>query len=260
VTPAEPALASALSGLAYAFMLVLARSAGAVALFPGLAETGVPARIRAGLAGAIALLLTPVVAPMVPRPPTGIGGFAAAIGAELLTGLWLGFLARLVTLALPIAGQILAGLLGQSNILQPDPRLGPQTAALAQMFALAAAVLVFVTGLYALPVEALAGSYRLFAPGSALPAGDGVRAIAEAVEGSFALAMRLAAPGIVLSALWSLAAGVAARIAPRVQVYFIAMPAQALFGLVLLAGTAAALLAFWDEAAGVVLGALPGLR
>lgn len=258
MTAADQALLLQLPGLAYAFMLVLARCGGALVLLPGFAETGVPAMVRAGTAFCLALLLTPTIAPMIPAAPADIPGFAAALCAELLVGLWLGFLARLVMLALPVAGQILSGLLGQQNIIQPDPHLGPQTSALSQVLGVAAAALVFATGLYALPVAALAGSYRLVGPGALLPPGGGAEQVANAVGRSFALAVRLSAPAVLMSVLWSVGTGLAARIAPRVQVYFLAMPAQILLGLVLLAGSAGALLAFWQEAARIGWGALPG--
>lgn len=259
MTAADQALLLGLPGLAYAFMLVLARCAGAVALLPGFAEAGVPAMVRAGIAGFLAVLLTPVVAPMVPQGPAGVAGFAAALAAELLVGLWLGFLARLLMLALPIAGDIIAGLLGQSNLIEPDPLLGPQTSALAQVFGVAAAALVLASGLYALPVAALAGSYRLIGPGALLPAGGGAEQVARVAETSFSLAVRLAAPAILLSVLWNIGIGVAARIAPRVHVYFLGLPAQILLGLMLLAATATALLAVWQDAARAGWSALPGL-
>lgn len=268
MTPADTAFVSQFPGqfpgqlpaLAFAFTLVLARCAGAVALLPGFAEAGVPMMIRAGIALCLAILLTPVVAPSVPLQPTGIPAYAGALAAELLVGLWLGFLARLLMLALPVAGQMLAGLLGQSNIIQPDPNLGPQTAALSQVLGVAAAALVFASGLYALPVAALAGSYRLIAPGALLPPGAGAQAIAQAVGRSFALAVRLAAPGLLLSVVWSLGTGIAARLAPRLQVHFLGLPGQILLGLALLSGLTAALLSTWQDAAGSAFAQLPGLH
>jgi len=83
--------------------------------------------------------------------------FAAALGGETPNSSRTGFLARVLVLALPMAGQILATLLGVSSVLQFDPEMGPQTSALARLFALAAPVLVLASGLYALPIEALAG-------------------------------------------------------------------------------------------------------
>jgi flagellar biosynthetic protein FliR len=153
----------------------------------------------------------------------------------------------------------MAGLLGLSNVLQPDPDLGPQTSALSSLFGLAVPTLILVSGLYSLPIAAVGGSYRLIPPGTGLPPGDSVQAVARSVEEAFALALRLSAPAIVLSVSCSVAAGVLARLAPRLQVYFLAMPVQILAGLGLLAAIAAALLAGWQGALRASWLDLPGL-
>lgn len=257
---ADAALIAGLPSLAFAFVLVLARTGGAVMLLPGLAETGVPATVRAGIAGALALLLTPVVAPLVPDAPASPAVAATMIAAELIAGLWLGFLARILALALPMAGQFLAYLLGLSSVLAPDSEMGPQTTALGRLFALAAPVIVLASGLYALPIEALAGSYRLIAPGRVLPAGAAAQTVAQMVATGFGLALRLCAPALLASVVWSVAAGLMARAAPRVQVYFLALPAQILGGIALLAVLSAAMLAAWQDAVRAGFGLLPGLN
>jgi len=260
VTPTDVALIDGLPSLAFAFVLVLARTAGVVMLLPGLAETGVPKMVRAGVAGALALLLTPIVAPLVPPAPAAPATAVAMILAELLVGVWLGFLARVLVLALPMAGQILATLLGLSSVLQPDPEMGPQTTALARLFALAAPAIVLASGLYALPIEVLAGSYRLIAPGGILPSGVGAQSVARAVAVGFGLALRLCAPVLLASIVWTAAAGLLARAAPRVHIYFLAMPAQILGGLALLAALSGAILMAWQDAVRVGFEALPGLN
>ncbi len=200
------------------------------------------------------------MAPLVPAVPAAPATAAAMVIAELLAGLWLGFLARILALALPMAGQVLALLMGISSVLQPDPELGPQSSALGRLFALAAPVLVLASGLYALPIAALAHSYKLIAPGAVLPAGAGAEAAARAVGVGFSLALRLCAPALLASVVWSVATGLLARLAPRIQVHFLAAPAQILGGLALLAVLSGAILAAWGEAVRTGFGALPGLN
>ncbi len=260
MTAPEPLLLASLPAWAFAFVLVLGRTGCAVMLLPGLGESDAPAIVRAGLAVAITLLLVPGIAPRVPAVPAAIGDAAAMVAAEAITGLWLGWLARLLVLALPLAGQILAYMLGISNVLQQDPDLGPQTTALARMFSLAAPVAILASGLYSLPIAALAGSYELIAPGALLPTGPGTEVVVHAVSQAFALAVRLASPLIIASIVWHVATGLMARLVPRVQVYFLALPGQILGGLLLLAALAASILAAWQTAVQSGFDALPGLR
>ncbi|MBS0561085.1 MAG: flagellar biosynthetic protein FliR [Proteobacteria bacterium] len=254
------ALLDALPALAFAFALVLARLAAAVMLLPGFAETGTPAMLRAGFALALALLLTPVIAPLVPATPDSGSVAAAMVMAEVVTGLWLGWLARMAVQALAMAGQVLSYMIGLSNVLQPDPDLGAQATAVARLLGMAAPVLILASGLYAAPLRALAGSYRLIAPGALLPAPDAAPGVLAAFADAFALALRLAAPFVLAGVVWQVAVGLLARVAPRVQIQAIAAPGQIAGGLFLLAALAGGLLAAWHGALNGVWADLPGLH
>ncbi len=248
-----------LTGYAFGFVLVLARSGAACMLLPGIGESEVPAMLRVGFAVALTLLLLPVLAPDLPAPPASLWRGAGMVVAELASGLFLGWLARLLMLALPIAGQVTALLTGQASVLQADAVLGPQGAALARLMTLAAPVLLLVSGLHALPLAALAGSYRVLPAGQLLPAGDAAQIGVGAVGACFALALRLAAPFLLAGIVWQVTLAALARLAPQVQVFFLAAPAQLLGGLALLGLLGAAVLAAWRTQAAVGLAALPGL-
>ena len=255
----DAALLAELPQWAFGFVLVLARVGMAVMLLPGLGEAEIPPTIRAGLVLALVLLLLPGLAPALPRQPDAVAVLASMLATELLAGLGLGWLARLVVLALPMAGQIVSYMLGLANVLQPDPVLGSQATALERLFAMAATVLVLVSGLYALPLMALAGSYRVIQPGGPVPVGDGAEAVTSAVAEAFALAMQLAAPFVTAGILWQVALGLLARLVPRLQVYFVAMPGQLLGGFVLLGLLATMLLGTWQDAVREGFLHLPGL-
>lgn len=244
---------------AFGFVLVLARGGAACMLLPGIGEAEVPAPMRAGFALALTLALLPVLAPDLPPPPADLARGMAMIVAELAAGLVLGWLARLLLLALPLAGQITALLAGQASVLQPDAVMGPQGAAMARLFALAGPVLLLASGLYALPLEALAGSYRVFPAGVLLPAGDAVQVGLAAVIACFGMALRLAAPFLLTGIVWHVTLAALARLAPQVQVFFLAAPAHLLGGLLLLGALGAAILAAWQTHAAAGLAALPGL-
>jgi len=254
------ALLDALPALAFVFALVLARLGAAVMLLPGFAETGAPAMVRAGFALALALLLTPAIAPLVPAAPEAGTVAAAMVLAEVVTGLWLGWLARMAVLAMAMAGQILSYMIGLSNALQPDPELGAQATAVSRLLGLAAPVLILASGLYAAPLQALAGSYQLIAPGALLPAPDAAPGVLAAFAEAFGLALRLAAPFVLAAIVWQAAVGLLARVAPRVQMQAIAAPGQIAGGLFLLAALAGGLLAAWQGAMNGVWADLPGLH
>jgi flagellar biosynthetic protein FliR len=253
------ALLATLPAWAFAFVLVMARIGAAIMLLPGLGEAEPPPMLRVGLALGITALLLPGIEPSIPAVPEAGLQAAFMIAAEIITGLWLGWLARLLVLALPVAGQFIAYMLGIANVMQPDPTLGSQATPIARLFALAAPLVVLVTGLYAMPLAALAGSYRLIPAGTLLPAADATQSVVRAVTDAFALSVRLASPFLLASIVWNVAIGLLARLVPRLQVFFIVMPGQILGGMVLLAAVATALLTVWQTALLSGFDRLPGL-
>jgi flagellar biosynthetic protein FliR len=184
---------------------------------------------------------------------------AAMVLADVVTGLWIGWLARIIVLALAMGGQLLSYMVGLSSVLQPDPELGAQATAVSRLLGLAAPTLLLASGLYAAPLVALAGSYRLIPPGALLPAQDAVPGVMAGFTQTFALALRLAAPFVLVGMVWQLAVGLVSRFTPRVQMHFLSMPGQIVGGLMLLALLSGALLTVWDEAVRDAFAALPGI-
>ncbi len=179
--------------------------------------------------------------------------------AELTSGLFLGWMARLAVTALPLAGQIIAVVGGHASVLQPDSVLGPQGAAVGRLLSLAAPVLMLcqrpVRAAIAAPSPQLSRD-----PGRGVAAGgDTAQTVVTAVAACFALALRLSAPFVLASIVWHITLALLGRLVPNLQVFFLAAPAQLLGGLVLLASLAAALLAAWQEQTAASLRLLPGL-
>ena len=251
------ALLDSLPGFAFAFALVLCRTGVAVMLLPGIGEAELPSMVRAGLALALSILLVPTVAPLVAEPPAGWGS-VGMVAAELLAGAVLGWLARLPALALSIAGAIISYMTGLSSVVQLDPALGGQSGALSRLLGIMAPMLILSTGLYALPLHALAGSYDIIPPGAVMPAGPVVEMVQQAVSAAFGLAVRLSAPFLLAGLLFQVALGLLARLVPQFQVFTAATPGQIVGGMVLLGLLAAPLLSTWSETVSAAWSTLPG--
>ncbi len=250
----------ALPHLAFQAMLLLARMGACGMVLPGLGEQEVPVTVRLALALAVVALLLPVLGPQLPPEPQDIATLFRLIAIEIAIGFWIGWLARLMVYAVQIAGQAIGLMIGLSSVLSQDPTMGEGSTALGRFFGLAAVSLLLASGLYALPLRALAESYTLLPVGAALPAGPAAEAVAQASAASFTLALRLASPLILLTLVLQMGSGLLARIAPQAQVYILAMPAQSLAGIALLALLLPALLAFWGEATRAGFALLPGLN
>jgi flagellar biosynthetic protein FliR len=204
-------------------------------------------------------LVYPLLRVSLPPLPESMPGMIGLVGLEFIVGAWLGFMTRVLVMALAIAGGMISFMIGLSSVLQIDPSLGTQVPALERMLGLAAIALLFASGLYALPVQAIVGSYQVIPPGTAFDAGGSAQLVTRAVADSFELALRLASPFVIICIVWQAAMGFISRLVPNIQVYFVSAPAQILGGLAML--SAAVLLMFADWSAGMMksFSLLPGL-
>jgi flagellar biosynthetic protein FliR len=251
-------LTQALSDWAPAFALILARVGAAMALLPGVGEAVAPAIVRIGLALSLTILLVPELQPMMPPVPAAGLSMALMVAGEVITGLWFGWVARMIVLALPIGAQFIGYLIGLSSVLQPDAELGAQSGALGKLFEMAAPALILASGLYRLPLSALDGLFQLIPPGQMLPPAESAQVAIRAVGTGFSLALQLASPFVVVGIAWHIAMGLIARIVSRMQIYFVSMPGQIILGIGLLVITASAMTLAWRDAAQAFFGTLPG--
>jgi len=243
----------------FAFLLVVCRAGAAVLTLPAFGEAEVPITVKGAVALAFAAVLWPMVQPSLPPPPGDVAAAALLVITECLIGLWIGGLARMIVLVLPFAAQFVGFLLGLSSAVLFDPAFGATGTALSRLLGLGAIVTLFATGMHALPLAALAGSYAVLPAGSPFPAAAAAEAFAAMVATTFGLAFQLAGPFVLAGIVFQLALGVMSRIVPQMQVYFVAMPAQIVGGLALMALIAGSLLGAWTEAARGLLIGLPGL-
>lgn len=251
--------------LSAAFVLVLCRVSAVIMTAPGVGESQAPSRVRAGLALATTLILLPVVQEQL----LGLCGEAVRmpamlmklIATEMLAGIFLGMMGRLLCMSLAISGQIISVFTGMSSVIQTDSQLGASSTAISHMASYLAPIILFSTGLYALPLFALSGSYHLFPPGhvTKIVVSDMSVSITHIIMISFRIAMEISAPYILLGTLWPAMLGVLNRLMPAIQVYSLAIPAQILGGILLLALLSQILTGTWAELVQAHLHMLPGL-
>jgi flagellar biosynthetic protein FliR len=206
----------------------------------------------------ITILLMPELQPMMPPVPAAGVSLGLMVAGEVVTGLWFGWITRMIVLALPICAQFIGYMIGLSSVLQPDAELGAQSGALGKLFEMAAPVLILVTGLYRFPLTALTGLFQLIPPGHMLPVADSTEIAIRAVSTGFSLALQLASPFVVIAIVWHIAMGLIARIVSRLQIYFVSMPGQIVTGLALLTITGSAIILAWREGAQAYFIGLPG--
>lgn len=258
IAQADAALLAALPGLAFHAALILCRMGAAVMLLPGLGEAEIPPMLRMGLALGLVFALLPALSPGLPALPAEVSGLLGLVAGEVLTGVWIGLLARFFAMALAQTGQVVSLMIGLASPLQGDLVLGSSATALARLLSLATAAMMLATGLYEVPLRALAESYSLLPPGGAWPGGAAAEAVARKASDSLLLAMQLAAPFLLAAIFFNAGLALIARLAPHAQVFVLASPAQILGGLLLMMLLLPNILDLWARAMAAGFLRLPG--
>lgn len=214
------------------FMVLFARLGACFMVVPLFAEPGVPARIRLTIALTLTLGLYGILAPAVPTADLA-NRLPALTITELMTGLALGGIIRIMFLSISMAGAIVTVQTGLSSALVVDPAQGGQTTVLSRLMFLAAIVLCMSLGLHHVVIASLANSYELMPVGQLPMAEDFSTLAVKTLLQATTLALGLAAPLIAYGILFNLALGLSSRVAPMIQVFFIAQPLNILLGLTL---------------------------
>jgi flagellar biosynthetic protein FliR len=239
----------------FALLLIFARVGSAMVLLPGIGENYVSPRVRLLLAGAIAIVVAPVVAPGLPAQPGSPVTLLLLLGGEIGIGLFIGTVARVTFTALEVAGTIISFQIGLATASIFNPLLSDQGSLVSVLISIAAIVLLFETDMHHLMLRATVDSYSLFVPGALPPIGDFTEMISRLVAKSFTIGMQLAAPFIVLVTVLYIALGLVTRLMPQLPIFFVALPLQIVLGFLLLVVSFTTLMMwFLDNFAGVMRG------
>ena len=148
---------------------------------------------------------------------------------------------------------------GLTSVVQTDPALGGQSAALARMFGLMAPMLILSSGLYALPLSALAGELPRDPPrrrhAGRVPGGCGAGGGGGVVRPGVAVVGAIPAGGRAVPCRAGSAGPAGTAVAGHVGIG----AGQLLGGMVLLGLLAAPIVAAWSGAVSAAWAMLPGL-
>jgi flagellar biosynthetic protein FliR len=225
--------------------LVFARVGAMIMTMPGLGDQPAPTRVRLSFAVLMCFVVTPVVAPMLPQIPAGVGDLMGDILREVIIGLAIGAILRTFLAAMAIAGEVISIATTLSFAQTANPTQAQQNTTLATFLSLMAMVLIFATDLHQLFIGAMVRSYSLFPFGHPPPVGDFAQMEIRTVGGAFLLGIQLTAPVMAFSLMLNLATGVVGRAMPQFQIFFAATPIHVLLGLSILALSLGLMGEFW---------------
>lgn len=217
------------------FLILFARVGAVLMLLPAFSEEAVPSRLRLVMALGFSIGLYGLLSPKVAPVAQAQAALPMIVIAEMLVGLAIGMIVRMLFSAAAIAGSIASMQIGLASALVVDPSLGGQSPLLARLIGLAAVIVCMSLGVHHLWIASIVNSYALFPIGGLPPAQDFAMLAIRVLGGATSLGISLAAPLILYGMIFNLGLGLAARVAPAIQVFFITQPLNLLLGLSVLA-------------------------
>ncbi len=220
------------------WMMVFLRAIGLILQLPVLAGRPIPVTVQLGICVCLATLLAGIV----PQAELATSGWALFVSAaaEVVLGLLLGFIVRLVFAAVEMAGRIISsevGLTATPGMGVPEPASEP----LASLFDSFAVLMFFLFGGHQLMLTAFARSFSLLTPGHVTFPSGAAEALIVATGHVLEVGLRISAPFIAMNFLISMAFAVLSRAVPKMNVFIVSTSARAIAGLSLLSGAGALL-------------------
>lgn len=210
----------------FGFFLIFSRVGTALMLLPGFSASYISPRVRLAFALAVCLALAPFLMPIMPGIPSTPAELVLLVASEALIGVFLGVMARIVLGALQTAGTLTAMFASLANALTQDALTEQQSSVVSSFFTTLGILLIFVTNLHHLMLEALIDTYSVFEPGVRESIGDFALMMARGVGKSFALGLQLASPFLIIALVYYVGLGLAGRLMPALPLFFFMMPIQ----------------------------------
>ena len=199
---------------------------------PAFGAPVVPPRTRLVLAGAVSLLVVPLI-----DAPAGIDVFSPAgfivTAQQLLIGASIGFALQVVFDSVSLGGQLLANSMGLSFAFNVDPVRGASTPVVGQLYALLVMLTFLTLNGHLTLIEVLVDGFHTLPVGATGFSSDGLWQITLWGAQIFSGALAVALPGVTALMIVNLAFGVMSRAAPTLNLFSVGFPLILGLGLII---------------------------
>ena len=219
------------------FLLALARVSGLFLFAPILGSRSAPVQVRAAVVFFVSVAMLPVLPAAAAADVATLApsAYFADVLRELAIGFAIGLVAQLVFGGVELAGQLSGVQMGVGLATLIDPHNQDQITALAQWCNLIALLLFLAIDGHHLLIRAVAESFATVPIGGSFPASAGPAMVLSLAGGMFTLALKIAAPVMVLLLIVNGAMGVLAKLIPQLNVFIVGFPLNVGAGLLVMA-------------------------
>lgn len=212
------------------FALVFFRTAGILTFAPIYKDESLPIQLKVGLSMLVAFVIYPTIDSSAVTLPTTLGAFVIVVIKEVLLGVIIGFIANLVFSVFFIAGDLIGREIGLQVGSVVDPQLHTESTPLSLLFYLIAALVFLSLNGHHWFIKAISTSYSSIPIGQMNLSAATVNRVVTLFKTFFTAGAVIAGPSIVVLMLALVALGLTSRVAPQVNVFFLAFPIKMLLG------------------------------
>lgn len=216
------------------FALVLSRVAGIFSAIPVFGGRTIPLQVKVIIILMITLVCYPVLRITPPVVPTDVFTLGLLVMREVMVGVTLGFITRIIFSAVEFSGQIIGMQMGFTISSIIDPSQGTQTQIMSVMQTLLTTLLFLAMNIHHLFIRTIVDSFRIIPLGGWHLNAEILAFLVKGTSDIFILGIRLAAPVMIALLLTSVALGVMARAFPQMNIFMVSMPLNIGIGFIVL--------------------------
>jgi flagellar biosynthetic protein FliR len=216
------------------FTLVLTRTSGLVMTAPIFGTQALPRQVRALLAVAIALLVTPVFLSTSVPPVENLAEYGRLLANEALVGLLLGLGINILFSGVQVTGQVVSQLSGLSLADVFSPSFDEDVSVFSHLFYFLTLSVFVAVGGHRVVTQSLLESFSALPPGHAALGSGFVDVLVNIITQAFSLGIRVSAPLLTALLLSNLVLGLISRTLPQINVIAVGFSLNALLAMGLL--------------------------
>ena len=224
-----------LNTLLATFIWPLSRILALVATAPILGNPSIPVRVKLGLAIMITILVAPTVEKSLPQidPSTGIG--LIILLQQLLIGIAIGFVMRIIFVAVEMAGELIGLQMGLGFAIFFDPQNSGQIDILGRFLGVVASLAFLAIDGHLMMIALISQSFSTLPVSSEGITDATFTTLANWGGEIFKSGLQLSLPVLTALLITNLALGILTRAAPQLNIFAVGFPLTLSIGLLVLA-------------------------
>ena len=214
-----------------AFLYIFARITSFIMVVPGFSHKSMPNTAKISLSLILSFLVYTSIPEILVQEEMIL--FMLAMVREVIIGLAMGYVAKLIFSAVEMAGQLIDFQVGYSMGAIYDPSSGATSSYYGRLFYWMSIMVFFMLNLHHTMLLSLMDSFKVALPGQVGFREINLEGVLYLFSNSFRIAFSIAAPMLVVLLVTDIVMGLINRSVPQINVFMLGMPLKSLLGMVM---------------------------